>query len=211
MGGGQTLNVGLGHPDRYAYLGAFSAATGGADAHVQTLARNAAAFNKGSQLFWIRIGKDDFLLQQNRTLVASLKKAGIEHVYEETDGAHVWGFWRQALADSCRSCSSPRAHRHRPPRRRLRRRADSPRRPDERPARHASSPGACGTVAAPCRQRRQRNRPCRSTVDTNQRFSCMTVLLTAVPPSTRQFAVMSCLPPATRSRSASDSSPSAAA
>ena len=99
MGGGQTLNVGLGHPDRYAYLGAFSAATGGADAHVQTLAKNAAAFNKGSQLFWIRIGKDDFLLQQNRALVESLKKAGLEHVYEETDGAHVWGFWRQALAD----------------------------------------------------------------------------------------------------------------
>ena len=45
----------------------------------------------------------------------------------------------------------------------------------------------------------------------NQRLSCMTVLLTAVPPSTRQFAVMSCLPPATRSRSESDSSPSAAA
>jgi enterochelin esterase family protein len=99
MGGGQTLNVGLGHPDRYAWLGAFSAATGGADAHVQTLARNAAAFNKDSRLFWIRIGKDDFLLQQNRTLVESLKKAGLEHVYEETDGAHVWGFWRQALAD----------------------------------------------------------------------------------------------------------------
>ena len=78
MGGGQTLNVGLGHPDRYAYLGAFSAATGGADAHVQALAKNAAAFNKDSRLFWIRIGKDDFLLQQNRTLVESLKKAGID-------------------------------------------------------------------------------------------------------------------------------------
>jgi enterochelin esterase family protein len=99
MGGGQTLNVGLGHPDRFAYLGAFSAATGGAEAHVQALAKNAAAFNKDSRLFWIRIGKDDFLLQQNRTLVESLKKAGLDHVYEETDGAHVWGFWRQALAD----------------------------------------------------------------------------------------------------------------
>jgi enterochelin esterase family protein len=99
MGGAQTLNVGLGHPDRYAYLGAFSAATMGADARVQALASNAAAFNKDSRLFWIRIGTDDFLLQQNRTLVDSLKKAGIEHVYEETDGAHMWGFWRQALAD----------------------------------------------------------------------------------------------------------------
>ena len=45
----------------------------------------------------------------------------------------------------------------------------------------------------------------------NHRLSCITVFETAVPPSTRQFAVMSCLPPATRSRSESDSSPSAAA
>ena len=50
----------------------------------------------------------------------------------------------------------------------------------------------------------------RSALGENQRFSCITVLLTAVPPRTRQFAVMSCLPPATRSRSESDSSPSAA-
>ncbi len=99
MGGAQTLNVGLAHADRFAYLGAFSAATMGADARVQALAGNAAAFNKDSRLFWIRIGTDDFLLQQNRTLVDALKKAGIEHVYEETDGAHMWGFWRTALAD----------------------------------------------------------------------------------------------------------------
>ena len=104
-----------------------------------------------------------------------------------------------------------------------------------------------GSVAAPCRQRRQRMggsgtdpafwptapsarsaaaprasapfswrwarqlAPRRAALVGNHRFSCMTVLQTAVPPSTRQFAVMSCLPPATRSRSASDSSPSAAA
>ena len=99
MGGGQSLNVGLGHPDRFAWIGAFSAATGGVDAKVAALAKNAAAFNKDSRLLWFRIGKDDFLLQQNRTLIDSLKKAGIDHVYEEVDGAHMWGVWRLALAD----------------------------------------------------------------------------------------------------------------
>jgi enterochelin esterase family protein len=99
MGGGQSLNVGLGHPDRFAWIGAFSSATGGVDAKVTALAANAAAFNKGSRLLWLRIGKDDFLLQQNRTLVESLKKAGIVHEYEEVEGAHMWGVWRKALAD----------------------------------------------------------------------------------------------------------------
>ena len=118
-GGGQTLNVGLGHPDRYAYLGVFSAATGGSETHVQALAKNAAAFNKDSRLFWIRIGKDDFLLEQNRALVESLKKAGITHVYEEVDGAHMWGVWRQALADFLPQLFQPAtkpARRRRPPR-----------------------------------------------------------------------------------------------
>ena len=99
MGGAQTLNVGLGHADRFAWIGAFSAAVIGVDAKVTALAANAAAFNKGSRLLWLRIGKDDFLLQQNRTLVESLKKAGIVHEYEEVEGAHMWGVWRQALAD----------------------------------------------------------------------------------------------------------------
>jgi enterochelin esterase-like enzyme len=99
MGGAQTLNVGLGHADRFAWIGAFSAAVIGVDAKVTALAANAAAFNKGSRLLWLRIGKDVFLLQQNRTLVESLKKAGIVHEYEEVEGAHMWGVWRKALAD----------------------------------------------------------------------------------------------------------------
>jgi enterochelin esterase-like enzyme len=99
MGGGQSLNVGLGHTDRFAWIGAFSSATGGAEAKVTALAANPAAFNKGSRLLWLRIGKDDFLLQQNRALVEAMKKAGLVHEYEEVEGAHMWGVWRLALAD----------------------------------------------------------------------------------------------------------------
>jgi enterochelin esterase-like enzyme len=99
MGGAQSLNVGLGHADRFAFIGAFSAAVIGVDAKIAALAANPAAFNKGSRLLWLRIGKDDFLLQRNRDLVESLKKAGITHTYEEVEGAHMWGVWRRALAD----------------------------------------------------------------------------------------------------------------
>jgi enterochelin esterase family protein len=99
MGGGQSLNVGLKNPDRFAWIGGFSSATMGLDSVVQTLGKDAAGFNAKSRLLWIRIGRDDFLLEQNRTLIASLKSAGLRHEYLETDGAHMWGVWRQYLAD----------------------------------------------------------------------------------------------------------------
>ena len=99
MGGGQSLTVGLKNPDRFAWIGAFSSSTMGLDPIVQLLGKDAAGFNGGSRLLWIRIGRDDFLLEQNRTLIAGLKAAGLRHEYLETDGAHMWGVWRQYLAD----------------------------------------------------------------------------------------------------------------
>lgn len=115
MGGAQSLNVGLGHPDRFAFIGAFSAAVIGVDAKVAALAANPAAFNKSSRLLWLRIGKDDFLLQRNRDLVESLKKAGLTHTYEEVEGAHMWGVWRRALADFLPLLFKPAATSSRPP------------------------------------------------------------------------------------------------
>ena len=99
MGGGQSLNVGLKHTDRFAWIGAFSSATMGVDTLVQTLSNNATGFNSASRLLWIRIGRDDFLLEQNRTLIGALKTAGLRHEYLETDGAHMWGVWRLYLAE----------------------------------------------------------------------------------------------------------------
>ena len=127
MGGAQTLNVGLGHADRFAWIGAFSAAVIGVDAKVTALAASAAAFNKGSRLLWLRIGKDDFLLQQNRALVESLKKAGIVHDTRNRRRPHVGRVAQGARrlpaqavqAGRCRagngSATSAQAHRDAPP------------------------------------------------------------------------------------------------
>lgn len=43
------------------------------------------------------IGKDDFLLKQNRDFTAWLKSRNIRHTYEETEGAHTWLVWRRYL------------------------------------------------------------------------------------------------------------------
>jgi enterochelin esterase family protein len=66
---------------------------------VEQLKEDANAANDKIKLLWIAIGKDDFLLEQNHTFIQSLKDAGIDHEYIETEGAHRWSVWRGYLAD----------------------------------------------------------------------------------------------------------------
>jgi enterochelin esterase-like enzyme len=99
MGGGQSLTIGLQHPDRFAYIGGFSSAAGGVTPLIANIGKDANAFNERTKLLWIRIGKDDFLLEDNRKFIEALKGANIRHEYVETEGAHMWGVWRLYLAD----------------------------------------------------------------------------------------------------------------
>jgi len=99
MGGGQSLAIGLQHADRFAWIAGFSASARALAPIVATIGKDAKGFNDRTRLLWIRIGKDDFLLDENRTLIESLKAAGLRHEYAETDGAHTWSVWRQYLAD----------------------------------------------------------------------------------------------------------------
>ncbi len=99
MGGGQSLGVGLRNLDRFAWVGGFSSATRGWDKGVPGLKADAAQVNAELKLLWIGIGKEDFLLDSNRSFVAWLKEAGIRHTYLETEGAHAWSVWRRYLND----------------------------------------------------------------------------------------------------------------
>jgi len=99
MGGGQSLAAGLGQPDAFAWVGAFSsAAPVAADAFPHLLA-DVDAFNKQSRLLWIAIGKDDFLLERNTVFQAALQDAGVKHVYKLTEGGHSWPVWRGYLSE----------------------------------------------------------------------------------------------------------------
>ena len=117
MGGGQTLNILMAHPDRFAYVGVYSsglfgvfpvggrgaapapAATGPAEWET----RNAAALSSGSmkkglKLFWFSTGKDDFLLNTTVSTVELFKKHGFTPVYKESAGGHTWLNWRDYLS-----------------------------------------------------------------------------------------------------------------
>ena len=66
---------------------------------VAALAADAAKANKQIDLLWIACGKDDAAMKGAKTLHEALQKAGIEHTFLETDGAHHWRVWRRYLRD----------------------------------------------------------------------------------------------------------------
>ena len=99
MGGNQSIGVGLGHLDQFAWIGAFSAAASGNDPALAKLRSDPAAANQKLKLLWIAIGKDDFLLARNRDFVKTLDELKIRHTYQETAGSHAWGVWRGYLAE----------------------------------------------------------------------------------------------------------------
>jgi enterochelin esterase-like enzyme len=99
MGSAQALIVGLGHPDQFAYVGAFSGAIRKEDPVVAALRTDPDRANKNFKLLWLAIGKEDGGVKSKQALAAALKEIGVKHEYHETEGAHRWSVWRGYLAD----------------------------------------------------------------------------------------------------------------
>jgi enterochelin esterase family protein len=104
MGGGHTFGISRLYPEAFDYYGLQSAATmmalGGwlnsqvPKPNAEYDAQMARLFNSKPKLFWIGIGKDDFLMQQNTDLRKYLDSKGYPYEYYENDGGHIWRNWR---------------------------------------------------------------------------------------------------------------------
>ncbi|OAI55008.1 hypothetical protein AYO44_13725 [Planctomycetaceae bacterium SCGC AG-212-F19] len=99
MGSAQSLMVGLGHTDQFAWIGAFSGAISREDPVLAGLKADPAKANERLKLLWLAIGKEDGGVKNKQALSAALKEMGIKHEYKETDGAHRWSVWRLYLAE----------------------------------------------------------------------------------------------------------------
>ena len=99
MGGGQSLDIGLKHTDKFAWIGAFSAAAPRGDLADQYPAAKGPepSVNRNLKLLWVACGKDDFLLKINTDFIAELDKNNIQHKWVESDGGHSWNVWRVYL------------------------------------------------------------------------------------------------------------------
>jgi enterochelin esterase-like enzyme len=98
MGGAQTLGVGLTHSDRFSWLGCFSGAMPAGD-RISVATATPETLNKNLKLLWIACGDKDFLLEQNKTLIATLEEKGVHHEWHLTPGDHSWPIWRGYLSD----------------------------------------------------------------------------------------------------------------
>lgn len=99
MGGGQAAHVGLNNLDKFAWIGCFSSAFVMLDQADQAFPNLSAKDNERIRLLWVGCGKDDFLIQSNRSTVEWLKSKGVKHTWVESEGAHSWPVWRRYLAD----------------------------------------------------------------------------------------------------------------
>jgi enterochelin esterase family protein len=96
MGGGQALRIGLGHPERFAWIGAFSSAAPDEE-ELGVLLAEPDVLNARLKLLWIGCGRSDFLFEANQRFLKALKAKGIKHVAHITDGSHEWRVWRYYL------------------------------------------------------------------------------------------------------------------
>ncbi|MBL9176143.1 MAG: hypothetical protein JNL10_21550 [Verrucomicrobiales bacterium] len=110
MGGAHTLNIGVPHLDKFAYLGVYSSGIFGIVQRPGAPAPQGPSFEEkhkailddaklkdGLKLFWFATGKDDFLVETTRKTVEMFKGHQFDVIYKETDGAHTWDKWRDYL------------------------------------------------------------------------------------------------------------------
>ena len=104
MGGFHSKFISLNNPDTFDYIGLFSAALGVTDPTISPIYQNEdaklkAQFAKKPALYWIGIGKTDFLIQANNAYRQKLDGLGYKYQYMETDGGHIWRNWRIYLTE----------------------------------------------------------------------------------------------------------------
>lgn len=98
MGGGQSLTLGLNHPDIFEWVGGFSSVTPSSEA-IRNALNNPEVLNRELKLLWIGAGKNDFLLQRNEDFISLLKRHNIQYEWHLTEGDHSWPIWRNYLID----------------------------------------------------------------------------------------------------------------
>ena len=103
MGGFHSMQISKEYPTMFNYVGLFSAAIFRGKEGIETYSNLEAKldrqFAEGISLYWIGIGKDDFLYEENVRYRALLDGEGHPYTYRESDGGHIWRNWRIYLGE----------------------------------------------------------------------------------------------------------------
>lgn len=103
MGGFHSMQISKEYPEMFDYVGLFSAAIFRGEEGVATYnnleAKLERQFAKAPKLYWIAIGSEDFLYDENVRYRALLDEKGYKYEYRESGDGHVWRNWRIYLAE----------------------------------------------------------------------------------------------------------------
>ncbi len=104
MGGFHALHISHFYPDTFDYIGLFSAAIVPNKKHKSKVYENIdkalrTQQQNGYKLYWIAIGKEDFLFKANQEYRNKLDKMGMKYLYRESEGGHTWRNWRIYLSE----------------------------------------------------------------------------------------------------------------
>jgi len=104
MGGFHSLHISRYYPNTFDYVGLFSPAI---LPHQNTRSKVyenvdgtlTAQMENGYKLYWIGIGKTDFLYDNVLGYKKKLDQMGMTHVFLESEGGHIWRNWRTYLTE----------------------------------------------------------------------------------------------------------------
>lgn len=106
MGGFHAMHISKEYPDMFGYVGLFSAAVmagreDGKDSSVYSNMEEklAVQFARKPELYWIAIGKTDFLYDANVNYRSLLDAKGYPYTYVESEDGHIWRNWRIYLTE----------------------------------------------------------------------------------------------------------------
>jgi enterochelin esterase family protein len=104
MGGFHALHISRYYPNTFDYVGLFSAAllpnqNANSSVYQQMDETLKQQMNNGYKLYWIGIGKTDFLYKNNVQFHEKLEAMRMPHTYRESEGGHVWKNWRIYLSE----------------------------------------------------------------------------------------------------------------
>lgn len=95
MGGGQSLNFGLGNLDKFAWVGGFSSAPNTKAPEV--LVPNPEATKQQLKLLWISCGDNDNLMSFSERTHLYLQQHRIPHIFYVEPGGHDFNVWKNDL------------------------------------------------------------------------------------------------------------------
>ena len=107
MGGGQSLNFGLGNLDTFAWVGGFSSAPNtkpGAE-----LVPDPEKASKQLKLLYVSCGNKDGLIRISQNVHAYLKEKNVPHIWHVDEHAHDFQHWKKGLYNFAQLIFKPAA------------------------------------------------------------------------------------------------------